>query len=68
MTPIFLEVHCLNPYLFLSFHMVWCKFIALIHVAFASGDLAGTLGSPRWRGILVDPPASVSTRVWGLGM
>ena len=43
--------------------MVWFKYIALIHVAFASEDLAVTLGRPRWHGILVDPPASVSTRV-----
>lgn len=48
--------------------MVWLKYIALIHVAFASEDLAVTLGRPRWYGILVDPPASVSTRVQGLGV
>ena len=59
---------CFCFFFLLPFGMVWLKYIALIHVAFASEDLAVTLGRPRWYGILVDPPASVSTRVQGLGV
>lgn len=65
----FLVVHWAFVFFFLlSFGMVWFKYIALIHVAFASEDLAVTLSRPRWHGILVDPPASVSTCMQGLGV